>query len=180
MSIPSQILDYRVYNNTTASGKGKQLVGVGDEVKLPTLASLTAEVDLPDGKVDVPGMRTENMELEIPFNTFDDEAASLMNLTKTTHLTLYGAQQRVNQTSHDFDNQGLRVDVKGFVKELDIGTLKRSDKMDSKITLTLTYIRVDKINAAGAVEQTYLEVDKLNSVFILNGVDVRAGIDKFL
>ena len=56
--IPSQILDYRVYNNTTASGKGTQLVGVGDEVKLPTLASLTAEVDLPGGKVDVPGMRT--------------------------------------------------------------------------------------------------------------------------
>ena len=67
------------------------------------------------------------------------------------------------------------MSTKGFAKEIELGTLTRSDKMDSKITLTLTYIKVE--DEAGNV---FIEIDKLNGTYKVNGVDVREGISQYL
>lgn len=167
--IPSQIVDFSAYN---ASDK---LFGHGSEVTLPTITSKTYTAELAAGDIDVPGMRTENLEMEIPFQIFDKEAASTISLTKTTSIVLRGAAQKINTDTHDFGYGGLKVSAKGFAKEIELGTLKRSDKMDSKITLTLTYIKVE--DDAGNV---FIEIDKLNGTYKVNGIDVREGISQYL
>lgn len=167
--IPGQIVDFSLYNQT------EKLIGHGAEVTLPKITSKTFTADLAAGEIDLPGMRTENLEIEIPFNIFDKEAAKNISLTHTTQLTLRGSGQRVNTASHDFDYVGVKVVVKGFAKEVDLGTLKRSDKMDSKITMTLTYISVE--DGDGNV---FIKIDKLNSVFIVNNENIRKDIDKYL
>ena len=132
-------------------------------------------MDLAAGKIELPGMRTENMELEIPFTLFDKEAASIISYTDTTTIILRGSAQTLNTDTHNFAYTGVKVTAKGMTKEIELGTLKRSDKMDSKIKLTLTYIKVEDGDGF-----KFLELDKLNGTFIVNGENVRAGIDKYL
>lgn len=167
--IPAQIVDFSLYNSD------QKLIGHGAEITLPTVTSKTATAELAAGDIELPGMRTENMEMEIPFNVFDDEAAGVISLTNVSTIIIRGAAQRVNTSSHDFVYGGLKVTAKGFAKEIELGTLKRSDKMDSKITMTLTYIKVE--DNKGSV---FMEIDKLNGTFMINGKDVRDGISQYL
>ncbi len=167
--IPAQIVDFRLYNGAD------KIIGAGAELPLPTVKSKTYTADLPAGDIDLPGMRTENLESEINFNIFDKEAAKTISLTKTTTLIARGSAQKVNTGTHDFEYGGIKVTMKGFANEITLGTLKRSDKMDSKIKMTLTYIKVE--DGDGNV---FFEIDKLNGTYIVNGEDARAGIDKYL
>ncbi|MGN0108148.1 MAG: phage major tail tube protein [Hominilimicola sp.] len=167
--IPSQVMDFSVYNGVN------RIVGAGAEITLPTITSKTYTADLPAGELDLPSMRTENMELEIPFTVFDKEAGAMISLSKVTTVIIRGCLQASNTGTHDFDYSGVKVTAKGFAKEVALGTLKRSDKMDSKITMTLTYIKVE--DGDGNI---FMEIDKLNGTYIINGEDVRAGIDKYL
>lgn len=167
--IPSQVMDFSVYNSTN------RLVGAGAEITLPTITSKTYTADLPAGEIDLPSMRTENLELEIPFNVFDKEAGGMISLSKVTTVIIRGCLQASNTNTHDFDYSGVKVTAKGFAKEVSLGTLKRSDKMDSKITMTLTYIKVE--DGDGNI---FMEIDKLNGTYIINGEDVRSEIEKYL
>lgn len=167
--IPSQVMDYKVYNGNNA------LIGTGEEIKLPTVGFKAAEVDLPGGSAELPSMRTDNLEMEVPFRLLDEEAASVISLKNTTTLHIRGAMQKVDSSSHDFNYNGLVVTVKGFAKEIDLGTLKRSDKMDSKVKLNLTYIKVADYDGT-----EFIEIDKLNGTLKINGEDARDGIDKYL
>lgn len=167
--IPSQVVDFSLYNGND------KLIGHGAELTLPTITSKTFTAELAAGDIDVPGMRTENMEMEIPFNLFDKEAANTISLTKVTTIVARGSAQKVNTSTHNFEYAGVKVTAKGFAKEVALGNLKRSDKMDSKIKLTLTYIKVEDGDG-----NTFIEIDKLNGTYIVNDEDVRAGIDKYL
>lgn len=168
--IPSQIVDFSLYKGTN------RLIGHGDELTLPTIVSKTITADLTGGDMDLPSMRTENIEIEIPFNVFDMEAASTISVTDTTTLTIRTAAQSVDTSTHSFDYSGTTITTKGFAKEVDLGKVKRSEKNDSKIKMTLSYIEV-KRSTDGFV---YIKIDKLNGTYIINGKDVRAGISKYL
>lgn len=167
--IPSQVMDFRVYN------EAKRVIGAGAEITLPTIKPKTYTADLPAGELDLPSMRTENFELEIPFTVFDKEAGEMVSLNNVTTVTIRSSVQKTNTETHNFKYSGLKVTAKGFAKEVALGTLKRSDKMDSKITMTLTYIKIE--DGDGYV---FAEIDKLNGTYIINGEDVIAGIDKYL
>lgn len=169
MKIPTQLIDFNIYNGDD------KLIGTGAEVTLPKVTSKTYTAELPAGDVDLPGMRTENMELEVPFNVLDEEAAGMMSLTEVNTVIIRGATQKVDQGTHDLSYGGIKVTCRGYTKELDLGTLKRSDKMDSKVAMTLTYIKVEDENG-----NVFIEVDKLNGTYIINGKDVRAGINQYL
>lgn len=168
--IPSQIIDFTLYNGND------KLIGTGSELALPNIVSKTYTADLPSGDVDLPGMRTENMELEVPFNIFDKEAASIISFTRVTTIIARGAAQKTNKTTHDFAYDGIKVTAKGFAKEIELGTLARSEKMDSKIKMTLTYIKVEDQKTG----EVFIEIDKFNGTYIINGEDVRAGIMQYL
>ena len=167
--IPTQVIDFSVYN-----GENK-LMGAGAEITLPTITSKTYTADLPAGEIDLPGMRTENMEIEIPFNVFDKEAASILSVANATTIVLRGCLQSSETNSHDLSYSGVKVTIKGFTKEVSIGTLKRSDGMDSKVKLTVSYIKVEDGN-----NNIFIEVDKFNGTYTVNGEDVREGISNYL
>lgn len=169
MKIPSQLIDFNLYNGDD------RLIGTGPEITLPKVTSKTYTAELPAGDVDLPGMRTENMELEVLFNVLNEETASIMSLAEVNTVIIRGATQKVDQETHDLSYGGIKVTCRGFTKELDLGTLKRSDKMDSKVAMTLTYIKVENENG-----DVFIEVDKLNGTYIINGKDVRAGISQYL
>lgn len=167
-TIPTQIIDFNIYN-----GQNK-LMGTGDEVTLPKIVSKAYTAALAGGDIDLPGLTTENMEMEVPFNVFDKEVASIMSISKVNILIVRSCEQKADTKTHNLSYDGIKVTVRGFTKEVDLGTLKRSDKMDSKITMTLTYIKVEDSSTV------FLEIDKFNGTFIVNGKDVREGINKYL
>lgn len=167
-TIPTQIIDFNIYN-----GQNK-LMGTGDEVTLPKIVSKAYTAALAGGDIDLPGLTTENMEMEVPFNVFDKEVASIMSISKVNTLIVRSCEQKADTKTHNLSYDGIKVTVRGFTKEVDLGTLKRSDKMDSKITMTLTYIKIEDSSTV------FLEIDKFNGTFIVNGKDVREGINKYL
>lgn len=166
--LPTQLIDFSVYNQNS------RIIGAGDEITLPDIAFKCYTASLAAGDMDFPSLQTENMEFEIPFNVFDDEAASVISVNKVTSLTLRECLQSADTETHDLKYSGLKVSVRGFAKEVNLGTIKRADKMDSKIKLSLSYIKVEGDG------KTYLELDKFNGTYIVNGVDIRAGIEKYL
>lgn len=167
--IPSQIVDFSLYN------LNDRLMGHGEEITLPKIVSKVTSIILAGGDFDVPSLMTENMEMEIPFTLFDEEAGGLVTFNKTSTVIARGSAQKIDTGTHDFNYSGLKVTSKGFTKEVDLGTLKRADGMNSKITQTLSYIKVE--NGDGYV---FIEIDKLNGTFIVNNKNMREGIEKYL
>ncbi len=167
--IPSQIMDFRLYNDNS------QVIGVGEEITLPTVSTINKTLNTPGGEIDLPSLATENMELEIPFNIFDDEAAEAVHIGETGSFVIRAAAQRADSSSHELTYNGLVVTVKGFTSEVTLGSAKRADGMNSTIKMNLTYLKV--ASYSGTV---YLEIDKLNGPFKVNGVDQRSKISKYL
>lgn len=167
--IPTQLIDFSLYN------KNNRLVGHGDEITMPSIVFKAATIALAGGDIDMPGFSTENMEMDIPFNVFDEEAADLITLGKVATVIIRGALQKADTSSHDLTYKGLKVTTKGYTKEIEIGKAKRVDKMDSNIKQTITYIKIE--NGDGYV---FLEIDKLNGTLIVNGKDLRADMQKYL
>lgn len=174
MKIPTQIMAYNVYN--ILNNSENKLIGKGEEMTLPKIAFKALECALAGGTMEIPSMQTDNIELEVPFNCVDEEMASCISLDKVTTLKIRAAKQKVNSNSHDFDYSGIVITAKGFSKEVDLGKLVDADKMDSKITLNLSYFKI----ASATSNDPFVEIDKLNGTLKINGKDVRAGIDKYL
>ena len=167
-NIKGQVVDFSLYN-------GSKIIGHGSELQLPTVTFVKYSAELAAGNMDLPGMRTENMEVEIPFNVFDKEAADAISLSTATTLVARGALQGVATSSHNFNYSGVKVTMKGFASEVELGTLKRSDKMDSKVKLTLSYIKVEDPDG-----KVFMEIDKLNGTLNINGTDERSAFKKYL
>lgn len=166
-TLPKQIVDFSVYNNST-------LIGTGDEMSLPDIVFKTYTATTPGGEIDLPTLMTENMEQETPFDVLDKEAAGLVSVGDTTSLTIRGAAQCVNPDTHGLEYKQIKIEEKGITSKVAIGTLKRGDKMDSSITNNLTYI---KVTLDGMV---LIEIDKLNGVCKINGKDIKKKITSLL
>nr|DAW23811.1 MAG TPA: tail tube protein [Caudoviricetes sp.] len=171
-TIPSQIIDYNVYNTDVA--EKNKLIGTGTDMTLPTVTNKTTTIELASGDIDVSAMRTENIEFEVPFNLFSEEATRNLSLTSPVKLIIRGAKQQINTSSHGLGYSGLKITVKGFPAEINLGNLKRSDKMDSSIKLNLSYLKYED------GQKELLEIDKLNGIYKINGVDQRTGISSYL
>ena len=167
--IPTQIVKFSISNGND------KLVGHGNEVTLPTIEQLTDTASLAGGDVDVPGMRTNNITLEIPFNVFDKEAGGLLKVSKTNTVILRAAEQEIQDNTHEFSYKGLKVTAKGLANSIELGTLKKPGKMDSIVKLTLTYIKVEDNNG-----YVFLEHDKLNGTYIVNNEDAAAEFQQYL
>lgn len=167
--IPSQIMDFRLYNDNS------QVIGVGEEITLPTISMINKTLTTPGGEVDMPSLATENMELEIPFNIFNNEAAETVHVGEVGSYVIRGAAQSANNSTHELTYDGLVVTAKGFTTEVALGSVKRADGMNSTIKMNLTYLKV--ASYSGTI---FLEIDKLNGVFKVNGTDQRSKISAYL
>lgn len=163
--IPEVIHNFNMYNT------GNIIVGVTGEVAIPDLEALTSTVSgagiLGEYEAIVAG-HFGSMEQEIGFRVIDRDYFNLIDPTKSVELTLRGSIQYTEQATQNTTYMGMRVVVRGKCKKIKIGTVKLSDRMDSSISLELTYILVEMDG------QKKIELDKLNPKFIVNGVDMLA------
>lgn len=166
-TLPKQIVEFSVYNNSV-------LIGTGDELPLPDVAFKTYTATTAGGDIDLPTLMAENMEQEVKFDVLDKDAAGLISVGSATALTIRGAVQYVNSNTHGLEYKQIKIEEKGITSKVSIGTLKKGDKMDSSITQNLTYL---KITLGGTV---VLEIDKLNGTCKVNGKDIKSVITALL
>lgn len=163
MKIPQVVNRYNLYR------KGTKLVGLTGEVELPavTMVTDTLEGAGTGGNMDIPVIGlTENMDIQIPFMSLTKDLFSLANPGEAEDLTLRGAIQGTDPATGKISYTSIAISMRGTVKEITPGTVKSGGKMESSVTMTLSYY---KIALDG---ETVLEIDKLNNVFVVNGDDV--------
>ena len=163
MKIPQVVNRYNLYR------KGTKLVGLTGEVELPavTMVTDTLEGAGTGGNMDIPVIGlTENIDIQIPFMSLTKDLFSLANPGQAEDLTLRGAIQGTDPATGKISYTSIAISMRGTVKEITPGTVKSGGKMESSVTMTLSYY---KIALDG---ETVLEIDKLNNVFVVNGDDV--------
>lgn len=163
MKIPQVVNRYNLYR------KGTKLVGLTGEVELPavTMVTDTLEGAGTGGNMDIPVIGlTENIDIQIPFMSLTKDLFSLANPGEAEDLTLRGAIQGTDPATGKISYTSIAISMRGTVKEITPGTVKSGGRMESSVTMTLSYY---KIALDG---ETVLEIDKLNNVFVVNGDDV--------
>lgn len=161
--IPTTLRDYNVYN------VAEKLIGVGEELTLPSIAFMTSTISGAGimGELDLPQLgRTSNIELELPFNMIDSQMVGVISKGFVTNITVRGATEYIYQSTGELKWQPFTGSFRGYVTEINPGTAKRGDKMDSSIKMSLTHIKytVDK--------KVLVEIDKLNGIYKTNGKDM--------
>ncbi len=150
--------------NLFVDGKGH--AGKADEVTLPKLALKTDEIKA--GGMDAPVDVEVGMEkLEPSFSIIGSDPATLalwgVSNGANTPLRFKGAQK---------DNTGkvsaIDVEMRGLIKEVDMGNWKAGEKSIQKFTMNCNYY---KFTQDGKV---IYEIDILNMIRKINGKDVLA------
>lgn len=163
MKIPQVINRFNVYRS------GSNLVGISGEVELPEITNLTDTIEGAGtgGNLEIPVIGlTDTMDMQIPFTTLSKDAFALMNPGQAADLMLNGAIQCMDTGTGKVGYSQMSVAVRGLVKTFTPGSVKAGAKMESSVTLSLSYY---KIVIDGT---TMLEIDKLNGVYIVNGEDI--------
>ena len=157
-TIPTKINKYNVYN------AGNRLLGMGDEVTLPSFEGSSETVSGAGvlGEFDDPTVGYfSNMELEIPFRVLDQ--------TKAVQLELRGAQQTTDENG-DIEFRPMRVVVRGRMAGFDPGKVKAGNGMETSVKLTIIYILIE------LEDQPMVELGKTTETFKIRGVDVLAKV----
>lgn len=170
MIIPEVINNYNVYG-----GDNSKLIGVSGEVSLVEISAVTANVSgagmLGDMDIPVPG-QIGSMEQVIPFNVLSVNVFKQFKLNKRATVMLRGDVQSIDSATGEIKHNALKITFKGYVKKITPGKVKAADSMGSSITLELTYLHIE-IDG-----NTVIKIDKLNSVFVVDGDDLLAEINK--
>jgi hypothetical protein len=167
--LPEFINNFNVYDNLNQTNK---LIGISDEVKLPSFDSKTVTVSGAGlyGEIDspVPG-NFGSMVFNLPFKVLYKSAIPKIS-GNTVSLTLRGSVQTENSSLDISTDVPMVISVKGKVKNFDPGTVKVADAMNGSIDIELTYIYIT-VNSNDIVK-----LDKINAIYELRGVDMLKSI----
>lgn len=165
--IPEVINDFNLYLS------GSKLIGTTGEVSLPDFEAITATISgngiLGEYETPVVG-HFSAMEQEIPFRCFNADYFKLLDQTKAIKLTLRGAIQTVDKSTHSTGEMGMRVVFRGRCKKFTPGTVKQREAMECSTTLDLTFIMIEM----DGTERVRL--DKINGEYKIDGKDMLAKI----
>lgn len=170
-TIPEVINKYNVYGGD----KEEKFVGISGEITLPsfdmTTHTMTGAGIL--GEIENPVVgQFKSTDMEIPFRMISDQAFSLMRTDQPMKLTIRGAQQHTTENGGTGYTQ-VRVVIRGKCKGFEGGKMKIAEETDTKVKAELWYILIE----VGG--KTLLELDKMNSVYVVDGVDMLAEVNKF-
>lgn len=167
--IPEVINDFNLY------ASGNRLIGTTGEVSLPDFEAITATVSgngiLGEFEAPVTG-HFSGMDFEVPFRCINTDYFGLIDSKTSTELTLRGAIQVVDPSTHNASEIGMRVVARGRCKKLTPGTVKQREPMDCSITLDLTFYMIEMDG------KERVRLDKLNGEYKINGNDMLASIHK--
>ncbi|MDR2648750.1 MAG: phage major tail tube protein [Clostridiales bacterium] len=163
---PEGLHSYNVYDVT------EKIIGVANNVKLPNFEAMTETITGAGilGSRDVP-MTGHFTDLTIEFN-FRTLESAVMTLMRETSDILYlrGGQQYYEHSSGKAVYHGIKITLRRRPKALDLGKLEQAKAMESKVTLSVYYI---KIESDGKI---LIEYDPYNFVYIVNDVDLLADL----
>ena len=147
---------YNVYKS------GKQLIGVAGELTLPEVTNLTDTMEGAGtgGNMDIPVIGLlDDMEMQIGFmslceDIFLDHGPNGGNRSDSEWSL---ARDKCRKRSCAVPE--CSISVRGILKQFSPGTMKSGGRMDSSVTLGLSYYKIVLGN------KTMLEIDRLNGVF---------------
>lgn len=175
MIIPEVVNGLNVYDGDSSSG-GERLVGISDEISLPSFDMVTCAVTGAGilGEIEDPVMgQFKSTEIEVPFNTMTDDTFELMAKGSLVSLNIRGSfQNMTTETSENAFTQ-IRIVIKGKLKGFEAGKAKIGEGTGSKLKLELLYF---KLELGG---NDMLELDKLNSVYKVMGRDMLQDCSKY-
>lgn len=168
MTLPEVINGYNVYD-----GNSKKLIGISDEVSLPSVDSKTTTISgagiLGDFDATVIG-QFNGMEMEVPFRMLYGDVFKLFKLDEVAKLTLRGSEQTMKDG--EIKHIPLKVSVRGMAKTLEPGKVKNGEPTGSSVKLSLYYIKI----LLDGKEKLYIDI--LNNKFKVNGKDMLSKINK--
>lgn len=165
-SIPEKLINFNVYDD------GNKLVGITNEVTLPTLEPITETISGAGiaGEVDSPTLgHFGSMTIDIPFRTVTDQSFKLFK-PEAQLITLRGSQQAYDTAAGNVNKIPVKVVLRTQPKSMDLGTFTVGGPTNTTNTLEVLYI---KITVDGV---DVLEVDKYNFIYKVNGVDYLAEV----
>jgi len=185
MNIPEIINNYNVYSNGKgADGKAtsEKIVGIGDEISMPEIASRTYTVSGAGimGDFDESVLsQFEAMNMEIPFRIFYGDIKKVIIVGKTIDLTIRGAVQGIDTGANGETTAcGIKIDVKGKVVKVSPGKFKQGESMGCAITVNPFYFKASETADAKNFKEI-VEIDVFNEVYEVDGADMLADIKKF-
>ncbi len=169
--IPEVVNGYNVYDTNS-----NRLVGISGEIPLPNFEALTATMSGAGllGEIDDPVVgQFKSSEMEIPFRSLASSAFELMDTNIPLSLTIRGSEQGTNKSTAETAMTQIRIVVRGKFKSFEGGKMKIGEGTESKVKIEAWYILYE----IGG--RKMLELDKFNSVYIVNGKDMLADVNKF-
>lgn len=152
----------KILKNFNVFVDGRGYAGRIDEITLPKLSIKTEEHRA--GGMDIPvaiDMGMEKLEAELTFAEYDPELFRLFGLVDSNgvSLTLRGGLQGTG------DAEAVVINLRGQLKELDLGTWKAAEKSKLKSTISIYYYKltIDR--------REIIEIDPENMIRKINGVD---------
>jgi len=170
-SYPAAVNGFNVYKD------GSALIGLSDQVQLPTLDAITASISGGGllGSMDVPVIgHFGNLQQVIPFRNLTEDMFSVMDPSEAVNLTLRGDIQGVDKQTGAVTHSGMRIVFRGLMSSFTPGSVQAANAMEASVTLNLSYLLIE----VGG--KTKLELDKFNYVYKVDGKDQLAEIKKNL
>lgn len=168
--IPEMINDSRTYVNGNADYYPTT------EFELGTLSTLTSEVTGVGvaGKIDAPVVgHLDSIEPSLTMRVPTKEAMAFV-AGAPIELENYADVQNFDAGTNSYAHSQLRIALRGRIKSLEVGTLQRGDKTDTKITMEAHYVKADYDGT------TVCEIDKYGYKAVVNGVDLLADVKQNL
>lgn len=152
-----------IMKNMSLFVDGRGYAGKADEVVPPKLTISTEEYRA--GGMDAPvelDMGMEKLETEFTLSAFDKDVLNLFGLSagNLIPLTFRGALE-----SEDGTVTPVVINMRGQVRELDMGTWKPGDKASLKVAMALRYYKLT--HGTDVVH----EIDVENMIRLVNGTD---------
>lgn len=161
----------RTMKNFNLFVDGRGYAGRVDELTPPKLALKTEEYRA--GGMDAPvelDMGMETLGMEATLSEYDPEILKLFGLTTgaVKQITLRGALEG------DSGVVPVVINVRGAIKEIDLGNWKAGDKTQKKISIACRYFKYSQDG------QELVEIDVENMIRKIGGVDQLAAQRKAL
>ena len=152
-----------VLKNLNLFVDGRGYAGQVEEIELPKLTLKTEEFRA--GGMDAPievEMGMEKLECTFTLNGYNKDVLSLFGLAPGNHkpLTIKGSL-----LSEDGAERPIQINLRGMLREVDMGSWKPGDKGTLKVMMALSYY---KLTHSG---QVMIEIDPTNLVRIIDGQD---------
>lgn len=143
---------------------GKGFAGQIDEITLPKITPTLQEYKAGgmSAPIDIAMGSHEKMEADFTLKSFDPQILKLFNVNfgNDISFTARGAIQ-----TNTGETIAVIVNMKGIIKEFDMGTWKAADEVKLKVSMSLRHYKLEYDG------EVLIESDPINMVLNVNGVD---------